>query len=117
MSRQLPPVDRQPVALAAALEPAHVGERETGDGEVGADRLDRGEHGKRVRHPMVAALGDGEGQFAIHQPRGDEAAAIVRRGRRGPRDVGLAAAEGDDATGVAPRRLEQAVALGACPRE
>ena len=35
--------------------------------DVGADRLDRGKHGERVRHPMLAALGDGEGQLALEQ--------------------------------------------------
>ena len=49
-------VDREPVALAAALEPAHVGQREPGDRDVGADRLDRRQHRQRVGHPMVAAL-------------------------------------------------------------
>ena len=102
----------QPVALAAPLEPAHVGQREAGDGKVGADRLDRGQHGERVRHPMVAALGDGEGQFAVDQPRGDQAAAIVGAHGVDRGDVGLAAAEGHDAPRMAPRGLEQAVALG-----
>ena len=65
--QRLAAVDRDHVALAAALQPAHVGQRQAGDGDVGAHRLDRGEHGQRIRHPMLAALGDGEGQLAVQQ--------------------------------------------------
>jgi hypothetical protein len=85
---------------------------EPGDSEVGSRRLDRGEHRERVRHPMIAALGNGEGQLAFDQPRGDQAAAILRAHRVDRDDVGLAAAEADDPPRMAPRGLEQAAALG-----
>ena len=55
------------MALAATLEAAHVGQRQAGDRDIAADRLDRRQHGQRIGHPMVAALGDGEGQFAVEQ--------------------------------------------------
>src|SRR5438270_5355970 len=54
-------VDLEPVTLAAALEPAHVGERKPGHRNVGAHRFYRSKHRERVRYPMLAALGDGEG--------------------------------------------------------
>ena len=73
----MPPSIGKPVPLAAPLEAAHVGQRQPGDGEIGADRLDRRQHRQRIRHPMIAALGDGVGQLALHQPRGDQAAAIL----------------------------------------
>ena len=71
-------VDRDHVALAAALEPAEVGKRETGDRHICADRLDRGEHRERVGHPMLAALRNGEGQLALEQGRADQASAALR---------------------------------------
>ena len=104
-------VDLDQVALAAALQSAHVGEREAGDRDVAADRLDRGEDGQRVRHPMLAALRDGEGQLALEQRGADQAAAAFGRHGMDGMDVGIAAAEGDDAVGLAARGLDQPVAV------
>ncbi len=60
---------------------------------------------------MVAALGDGVGQLAVEQPRGDQAAAIVGPDRVERGDVRLAMAEGDRPFGIFARRLDQPVAL------
>ena len=74
------------MALAAALEPAEIGKRETGDADVVAHRLDRGENRERFEYPMLAALRDGEGQLALEQRRGDQASAALRRSRHGRRE-------------------------------
>ncbi len=97
--------------LAATLEAAHVGQREPRDGDVDAGGLDRREHGERVRYPMPAALRDGEGQLAPQQSGADQAPATFGADRVHGVDVGIAAAEGDDLPGVAPRGLHQAVAV------
>ena len=55
------------VALAAAFQCAHVAQREARRGDVAADRFDHRQRRQRVGHPMVAALGDGEGQVAVEQ--------------------------------------------------
>ena len=57
--QRLAAFDRDPVALAAALQAAQLGEREPGRGEIAADRLDRRQHGQRVGHPMLAGLAIG----------------------------------------------------------
>ena len=67
-------------------------------------------------HPMLAALGDGVGQLAVEQPRGDQAAAVVGADRVQRGDVGVAMAEGDGPVGMFARRLDQPVAVAACPR-
>ena len=54
--QRLAAVDRDPVPLAAALEPAQLGQREPGQREIAAHRLDRGQHRQRIGHPMRAGL-------------------------------------------------------------
>ena len=100
------------MALAAALEARHVGEREPGRRDVGAQRLDRCQHGKRVGHPMLAALRDGEGQLTLQKRRADQTGAALRDHGMHRVDVGIAAAEGDDLLCMPPRGLHQAVAMG-----
>ena len=91
--------------LAAALEPGQLGQRQPGLGEVAAHRLDRAEHGERVRHPMLARLRDGEGQLGLGQQGGDQRAAARRRHDVAGADVGaLAEAEGEDRRGIGPGR-------------
>ena len=97
--------------LAAAAKAAHVGEREAGDGYVRAEHLDRGDDGERIGHPMLARLRDGEGQLALEQNGADQAAAAVGGDGVDGMDVGIAAAEGDDAVGMPARRLDQTVAV------
>ena len=60
---------------------------------------------------MLAALRNGEGQLALEQRCADQAAAALGRHRVDGVDVGIAAAEGDDAVGMAARRLDQPVAV------
>ena len=73
------------MALPTALDAAHVGKRQAGPRNVGADRLDPGEDGKRVRNPMLAGLRDGKSQLTLEQhahSRGDRRAAghqVLRR--------------------------------------
>ena len=62
---------------------------------------------------MLAALRDGEGQLALEQGRADQAAAASGGDGVDRVDVGVAAAEGDDPVGVAPRGLDQPVAVRA----
>ena len=99
------------VALAAAFEPARSASASAGHRDVGAERLDRRQHGKRVGHPMLAALRDGEGQLAFEQRRADQASAAFRADGMDRVDVGIAAAEGDDLVGMPPRGLDQPVAM------
>jgi hypothetical protein len=67
--QRLAAVQLDAVALPAPLETGHVGKRETGGGEVSAERLHRPEHGKGVRHPMLAMLADREGELRFGQDR------------------------------------------------
>ena len=60
---------------------------------------------------MFAALRDGEGQLALEQRGADQAAAAFRADRVDGMDVGIAAAEGDDPVGMAPRGFDQPVAV------
>ena len=61
--QRLAAADRDPVALAAALQPAKVGQRQRRRRATSAPSASTvGQHRQRVRHPMVAALGDGEGR-------------------------------------------------------
>src|SRR5438105_21371 len=62
---------------------------------------------------MLAALADMEGQLAFEQAGGDQAAPALGGDGVPGMDVSIAAAEGDDRVRVAPRRLEQPVAVGA----
>ncbi len=104
--------DRQPMALAAALEAAHVGQRQAGDCQVGAHRLDRRQHGQRIHHPMVAALGYGVGELALDQPRRDQASAIAGTHRVDRANVGVAMAEGEGLIGIFARGSDQPVTVG-----
>ena len=60
---------------------------------------------------MLAALRDGEGQLALEQRGADQASAAFGRDGVDGVNVGIAAAEGDDPVGVAPRGLDQPVAV------
>ena len=60
---------------------------------------------------MLAALGDGEGELALEQRGADQASAAFGGDGVDRVDVGVAAAEGDDPVGMAPRRLHQPVAV------
>ena len=52
--------DRQDAPLAPARKPGHFRERQASGGKVAAHRLDRGEHGERIRYPVIARRSDGE---------------------------------------------------------
>ena len=100
--------------LAPALDPGQVGQRQPGLRQVAAHRLDRAEHGKRVRHPMLARLGDGEGELGARQDGGDQRSAR-RRGHdvAGP-DVGaFAEAEAQHLRRIGPGGGGKPVAIGA----
>ena len=72
--------DRDQMALAPALQPAQLGEREPGRGEIAADRLDRGQHRQRIGHPMLAGLAQREAQL-----RRRAGCAVTSEPPRGPR--------------------------------
>ena len=91
--QHLTAVDLDHMPFAAALETAEIGEREPGQSDVGADRLDRGKDRERIRHPMLAALRDGEGQLALEQGGADQASAAFRGDGVDGVDVGVAPIE------------------------
>ncbi len=97
--------------FAAALQPSKVGQRKTREANIFAERLDRREDGKGIEHPVVAALGYGEGQLTFEQRRADQASAALRGHGVNRVHVRVAAAKGDDPVRIAARSLEQPVAV------
>jgi len=59
--QDLTAIDRNDVTLPTSLDAPEIGECETGKSDVAADRLDGRQHREGVRHPMRAALRNGEG--------------------------------------------------------
>src|SRR3546814_2651610 len=84
---------------------------------IPAQRIDGGDDGKRVVHPVRARHADGEGQRPAAQFGGDQAAAFPPRADMTCADVRtLAAAEGDDLSGMRPRMADQPVPVRAVER-
>ena len=88
------------MALAPAGRRRPLRERQSGQGEVAADRIDRRQHGHRVHDPVRSGGGEVELQPPLAQPRHHRRAAARQRIGLQRAHVGvLRPAEGDD-----PRR-------------
>src|SRR4029079_7928174 len=66
---------------------------------------------ERIRDPMLARLGYGEGQLALQQSGADQAPSALRGDGMHGMNIRIAAAEGDDAVSAPPSGLQQAVAM------
>ena len=110
--QRLAAVDCDPVPLAAALEAAHVGQREAGERDIAAGRLDRGQHARARSTPnarrgceMVKVSSRSSRAALIRLPPPSALTAWTAWTSASPR------AEGDDPLGVAARGLDQPVAV------